>query len=157
MAEDEQTETPAAGQEAADSGDHGSGIEGRLERVEAAMSELKDWIMGQGGSPGRVEDGRPDIKAEVRVRWHCANGHLGEIFTVCPQHYGEFMGLREARVNGQRLPIPMNIRRDVQTCPRCASQAPECDNPEHAVFYRGRPGRCGCREQKVSVRLVAVS
>ena len=94
---------------------------------------------------------------EVRVRWHCANGHLGEIFTVCPQHYGEFMGLREARVNGQRLPIPMNIRRDVQTCPRCASQAPECDNPEHAVFYRGRPGRCGCREQKVSVRLVAVS
>ena len=67
MAEDEQTETPAAGQEAADSGDHGSGIEGRLERVEAAMSELKDWIMGQGGSPGRVEDGRPDIKAEVRA------------------------------------------------------------------------------------------
>ena len=31
------------------------------------MSELKDWIMGQGGSPSRVEDGRPDIKAEVRA------------------------------------------------------------------------------------------
>jgi hypothetical protein len=94
---------------------------------------------------------------EVRVRWHCANGHLGETFTVCAQHYAEFMGLREARVNGQRIPIPANIRRDVQTCYRCASLAPECDNPEHAVFYRGRPGRCGCREEKVQVRLVAVS
>jgi hypothetical protein len=67
VAEDEQTETPAAGQEAADGGDHGSGLESRLERVEAAMSELKDWIMGQGGSPSRMEDSRPDIKAEVRA------------------------------------------------------------------------------------------
>ena len=69
----------------------------------------------------------------------------------------DFLGLRDARVNGQRIPIPANIRRDVQTCPRCASLAPECDNPEHAVFYRGRAGRCGCREEKVKVRLVAVS
>jgi hypothetical protein len=67
--DEEQGERPPAAQEetAADGGDHGSGIEGRLERVEAAMSELKDWIMGQGGSPSRVEDGRPDIKAEVRA------------------------------------------------------------------------------------------
>jgi hypothetical protein len=67
VAEDEQERPPAAQEEAADGGDHGSGLESRLERVEAAMSELKDWIMGQGGSPSRVEDSRPDIKAEVRA------------------------------------------------------------------------------------------
>jgi hypothetical protein len=68
--DEEQDEKPPAGtleDKPADGSDHGSGLESRLERVEAAMSELKDWIMGQGGSPSRVEDSRPDIKAEVRA------------------------------------------------------------------------------------------
>ena len=97
------------------------------------------------------------MDAVHRFRWVCANGHRGEIVDLCEQHYAEMTGRSEARVNGHRLPIPWNARRDVQTCPRCASEAPECQDPDHAAFYRGRPGRCGCRETKVSVRLVSVS
>jgi hypothetical protein len=100
------------------------------------------------------------LPGEVRVRWRCANGHLGEVFTVCPAHYAEFQGQRDARINGMRVPIPWNLRRNVQVCPRCASQAPDCRNPDHLSMTRGRsgaPGRCGCQETKVAVRLVAVS
>lgn len=100
------------------------------------------------------------LEAVHRFRWVCANGHQGEIVPLCEQHYAEMMGLGEARVNGRRLPIPWNVRRDVQTCPRCAVEAPECRNPDHQVMLRGvsgKAGRCGCQEPKVAVRLVSVS
>jgi len=95
--------------------------------------------------------------AAHRFRWVCDNGHPGTVVALCEMHYAEMMGLKEARVNGQRIPVPWNARRDVQTCPRCASLAPECTNPDHAAMMRGRPGRCGCQETKVRVRLVSVS
>ena len=79
-----------------------------------------------------------------------------QIVDLCEQHYAEMMGLGEARVNGQRLPIPWNVRRDVQVCPRCASLAPDCRNPDQREMG-GQPGRCGCQETKVAVRLVSVS
>lgn len=87
-------------------------------------------------------------RAVHRFRWICARGHEGPIVALCEQHYLEFTGSRE---------VPWNVRRDVQACPRCASLAPECDNPEHQRMMRGQPGRCGCREEKTSVRLVTVS
>lgn len=99
-------------------------------------------------------------EASHRFRWVCANGHAGDIVPLCEQHYGEFMGLREARMDGHRTPIAWNLRRDVQSCPRCAAEAPECRNPEHQAMLRGRSGkagRCGCMEPKVAVRLVSVS
>ena len=93
-----------------------------------------------------------------RFRWVCANGHKGEIIDLCDMHYAEMMGLREARVHGRRMPVPYNMRRDVQTCPRCAIEAPECRNPDHQAMLRGRSGqRCGCQETKVQVRLESVS
>ena len=92
-----------------------------------------------------------------RFRWVCANGHRGEIVSLCDMHYAEMMGLAEARVNGKRMPVPWNMRRDVQVCPRCSSNAPECRDPDHAAMMRGQPGRCGCQEPKVTVRLVSVS
>lgn len=95
------------------------------------------------------------VPAEVRARWVCANGHRGEIVNLCPMHWAEMMGRGEARVNGQRIPIPWNARRDVQVCPRCSSQAPDCRNPDHRMG--SQPGRCGCQETKVAVRLVSVS
>jgi hypothetical protein len=102
-----------------------------------------------------------------RFRWVCEHGHAGPIVILCEWHYGEFSGQRSARFaggegaqrehNGQVMTVPWNMRRDVQSCPRCASQAPECRNPEHAAFYRGRPGTCGCQQHKCQVRLVTVS
>jgi hypothetical protein len=97
------------------------------------------------------------LPAEHRFRWVCANGHRGDIIELCAQHEGEMMGRAEARVNGQRLPIPWNVRRDVKSCPRCASLAPDCTDPDHRAMMTGRPGRCGCQEPKVDVRLVSVS
>ena len=105
--------------------------------------------------------------ATHRFRWVCARGHQGEIVDLCEWHYAEFTGLTTglfeggegstAEFNGRRMTVPWNLRRDVQFCPRCASEAPDCDNPEHQAMMRGRPGRCGCREEKVSERLVTVS
>jgi len=102
-----------------------------------------------------------------RFRWICENGHQGPIVNLCEWHEAEFSGRALARFdggegqarqfNGHRMPVPWNIRRDVQVCPRCNTLAPECDNPDHAAMMRGRPGRCGCRQVKVRVRLVTVS
>jgi hypothetical protein len=64
----------------------------------------------------------------VRCRWRCACGHLGPIVQLCNQHWGEFTG--QARVRGpagHMQVVPWNVRRDVQACPRCASEA---DRPE---------------------------
>lgn len=69
--------------------------------------------------------------ASHRFRWVCACGHRGPIVSLCEQHYREFTG--DPRV-------PMNLRRDVQACPRCASLA---DTPE--------------QQHKCAVRLVSVS
>lgn len=102
-----------------------------------------------------------------RFRWVCEHGHKGPIVELCEWHYAEFSGHTTARFdggegglrdhNGHVMTIPWNIRRNVQSCPRCAAEAPECDNPDHLAFYRGRPGRCGCRQHKCAVRLVTVS
>ena len=97
------------------------------------------------------------LPAEHRFRWVCDNDHRGEIVNLCAQHEAEMMGRAEARIHGQRIPVPWNARRDVQVCPRCASQAPECRDPDHAAMMRGQPGRCGCQETKTRVRLVSVS
>jgi hypothetical protein len=83
-----------------------------------------------------------------RFRWVCEHGHQGPIVPLCQQHYDEFTGSRDAA---------WNMRRDVRSCPRCASLAPECDNPEHRAMYRGRPGACGCKQHKCKVELKAVS
>ena len=106
-------------------------------------------------------------QAAHRFRWVCEHGHEGRIVSLCEWHYAEFSGQTMARFaggegslrefNGHRMPVPWNIRRQVQSCPRCAADAPECDDPEHMAFYRGRPGRCGCRQHKCDVRLVTVS
>lgn len=69
--------------------------------------------------------------AEHRFRWVCACGHAGEIVDLCKQHYDEFTGSRDA---------PSNLRRDVRSCPRCASLA-------------ARPEE----QHKCKVRLVTVS
>jgi hypothetical protein len=69
--------------------------------------------------------------ATHRFRWVCEHGHMGTIVSLCPQHYDEFTGAKEA---------PWNVRRDVQACPRCASMA---DSPE--------------LQHKCAVRLVTVS
>ena len=116
--------------------------------------------------------------AAHRFRWVCHHpdgsprewgpgGHKGKIISLCEQHYGEFTGARTARyegmehqfreLNGRVLPVPWNLRRDVQTCGACAAEAPDCDNPEHQVMMRGKPGRCGCRQHKCNVRLELVS
>ena len=72
-------------------------------------------------------------KADHRFRWVCERGHVfgGEPVSLCEMHYLEF--------TGSEL-VAVNMRRDVQTCPRCSSLAPA---PE--------------LEPKVKVRLVAVS
>ena len=72
-----------------------------------------------------------DQRAEHRFRWVCEHGHRGPIVALCNNHYLEFTGDRS---------VPMNLRRDVQSCPRCASEAP---TPE--------------QQHKCSVRLVTVS
>jgi len=96
-----------------------------------------------------------------RFKWVCEFGHEGEPFGLCEWHEAEMMGRPSARgPNGFVMPIPPNVKRDVQTCYRCASQAPACDDPDHQAFTRGRSGsagRCGCKEKKVRVRLVSVS
>ena len=69
--------------------------------------------------------------AEHRFRWVCACGHAGPIVDLCKQHYLEFSGDPS---------VPVNVRRDVQSCPRCASLA---DRPEN--------------QHKCAVRLVTVS
>ena len=69
--------------------------------------------------------------ADHRFRWVCEHGHQGPIVDLCQQHYDEFTG---------RSNVPVNLRRDVQSCPRCASQA---DRPEE--------------QHKCAVRLVTVS
>lgn len=69
--------------------------------------------------------------ADHRFRWVCACGHAGPIVSLCEQHHGEFTGAKSA---------PANLRRDVQSCPRCASLA---DRPEN--------------QHKCAVRLVSVS
>jgi hypothetical protein len=71
------------------------------------------------------------VPAVHRFRWVCDAGHQGPIVSLCETHYLEFTGSRE---------VPFNMRRDVRTCPRCASLAP---SPE--------------QQPKVKVRLVSVS
>lgn len=105
--------------------------------------------------------------AAHRFRWICAHGHQGPITALCEWHWAEFSGRTRARFeggegaaaewNGHVITVPWNVRRDVQSCPRCAAEAPECDNPEHLRMMRGRPGRCGCRQHKCAVRLELVS
>lgn len=85
-----------------------------------------------------------------RFRWVCEHGHKGPIVDLCEWHEAEFSGRLEARFdggqgynrqfNGQVMPVPWNLRRDVQSCPRCASLA---DSPE--------------TQHKCRVRLVTVS
>lgn len=120
-----------------------------------------------------IQDGnvllRPECHAPAihRVRWVCDRGHKGPEVELCDQHFAEFTGQRSARyegmegdnraLNGRVLPIPFNLRREVQVCGGCAAEAPECDNPEHAAMMRGRPGRCGCRQRKATMRLEFVS
>lgn len=76
-----------------------------------------------------------------RFRWVCAHGHRGPITDLCERHYAEFDG-RALFTNseGHRDEVPWNLRRDVQSCPRCASLA---DTPE--------------TQHKCAVRLVTVS
>ena len=105
--------------------------------------------------------------AAHRFRWVCARGHQGPVVWLCEWHYAEFSGRAAARfeggegslseLNGSVMTVPANLRRDVQVCYRCAADAPECRNPDHQAMMRGRPGRCGCQEPKVAVRLVSVS
>jgi hypothetical protein len=102
-----------------------------------------------------------------RFAWVCEHGHKGDPVGLCEMHWAEFSGRRSAmfeggegqwaEFNGRRVAVPWNLRRDVTFCPRCAAEAPECDNPEHARMMRGRPGRCGCRQHKCHVRLELVS
>ena len=118
--------------------------------------------------PGRIEV-QPECHAAAahRFRWVCANGHRGDIVELCEWHWAEFTGRTWARFeggegsnaqfNGRNMTVPWNLRRQVQVCYRCASEAPDCDNPEHLAMMRGRPGRCGCREPKVAMRLELVS
>jgi len=70
-------------------------------------------------------------RPEVRCQWVCENGHRGQPVDLCKMHYLEF--------TGSPL-VAVNMRRDVQTCPRCASLAA---SPE--------------LERKVRVRLEPVS
>ena len=80
-------------------------------------------------------------RAVHRFRWVCEHGHEGSIVSLCEQHYGEFQGLSEVRGSeGRRQEVPWNVRRNVQACPRCASEAP---TPE--------------QQHKCAVRLVTVS
>lgn len=72
-------------------------------------------------------ENRPDH----RFRWVCDRGHHGSIVSLCRKHYLEFTGDRS---------VPFPLRREVSTCPRCASLAP---SPE--------------QQEKVRVRLVPVS
>jgi hypothetical protein len=85
-------------------------------------------------------------RATHRFRWVCAHGHMGTIVSLCQRHYLEFTGDRE---------VPWNVRRDVRACPRCAAEAPDCDDPEHRRM--GGSEACGCRQHKCKVRLVTVS
>jgi hypothetical protein len=105
--------------------------------------------------------------AAHRFRWVCEHGHRGSIVPLCEWHWAEFSGRAAARFdggegyerqfNGSVLTVPWNIRRDVQSCPRCAAEAPDCTDPEHIRLMRGKPGRCGCRQHKCAVRLELVS
>ena len=78
---------------------------------------------GQAVMVGHLIDGQNKVAtqwfcpepAEARFRWVCANGHRGGTVSLCRQHYLEF--------TGSHLVAP-NLRRDVRTCPRCASLAP---------------------------------
>ena len=89
-------------------------------------------------------------QATHRFRWVCACDHRGPIVELCEWHEAEFSGRTSARFdggerefrefNGHVMPVPWNIRRDVQACPRCASLAP---TPE--------------QQHKCHVRLVTVS
>ena len=95
---------------------------------------------------------QPVCRAEAvhRFRWVCACGHRGSVVELCEWHYAEFSGNRSARFdggegslrehNGHIMTVPWNLRRDVQSCPRCASLA---DSPE--------------TQHKCAVRLVTVS
>jgi len=65
-------------------------------------------------------------RPEVRCRWRCDNGHTGTIVELCKRHYLEF--------TGSHL-VPAALRRDVRTCPRCASLAP---SPEQQPKVRVR-------------------
>ena len=79
--------------------------------------------------------------AAHRFVWVCACGHKGTPVALCERHYAEFSGRSRARDDdGIVRPVPSNIRRDVQSCPRCASLA---DTPE--------------TQHKCAVRLVPVS
>ena len=88
--------------------------------------------------------------AAHRFRWVCEHGHAGPIVDLCEWHYAEFSGEATARFeggegatrtfNGHRMAVPWNLRRDVRSCPRCASLA---DTPES--------------QHKCKVRLVTVS
>ena len=93
-----------------------------------------------------------------RFRWQCEHGHLGPIVNLCEQHWAEFSGRRAYRdPEGRAQGTGWNVRRDVRACPRCAAEAPDCQDPDHQAMMRGRPGRCGCQEHKCKVRLVTVS
>ena len=96
-----------------------------------------------------------------RFQWVCPLGHhSASPVPLCEQHYAEFTGRASYNQNGYRQQTAVNMRRDVRVCPTCASLAPDCDNPDHQAMVRGRSGqfgRCGCREPKVAMRLVAVS
>lgn len=96
-----------------------------------------------------------------RFRWVCERDHRGAIVDLCQWHEAELSGRPVAMMpSGQVAPVPWNMRRDVRFCPRCASLAPDCTDPDHQAMLRGRSGpmgRCGCQEPKVKVRLEPVS
>jgi len=90
---------------------------------------------GQAVMVGHLLDGQNRVatqwtcesRPEFRGRWRCANGHTGTaVVELCEQHWLEFTGSHR---------VPMNLRRDVQVCPRCASLAP---SPEEQPKVRVR-------------------
>ena len=105
--------------------------------------------------------------AAHRFVWICEHGHKGEPVGYCEWHAAQFKGMasaifeggegEQAHWNGRRVSIPWNLLRDVNVCYRCAAEAPECTDPDHARMMRGKPGRCGCRQHKCRVRLELVS
>lgn len=108
------------------------------QRCNAYGSENRD---GQAVMVGGLLNGQNRVttqwyceeRAVHRFRWVCDRGHAtsGEPVSLCYKHYLEFTGDKS---------VPFTLRREVSTCPRCASLAP---TPE--------------TQPKVRVRLVPVS
>lgn len=63
-------------------------------------------------------------RAAHRFTWVCECGHKGSPVMLCEMHYSEFNGRMTYRSeDGREETVPWNSRRDVRSCPRCASLA----------------------------------